>query len=64
MDDVFRHTESGTGHPQLNVKVTGGISVNLHFIKRKFGCLWGVAVHRKHFQDLTSRTTFHIKNLL
>lgn len=63
MDDVFRHTESGTGHPQLNVKVTGGISVNLHFIKRKFGCLWGVAVHRKHL-DLTSRTTFHIKNLL
>lgn len=36
MDDVFRHTESGTGRPQLNVKVTGGISVNLHFIKRNF----------------------------
>lgn len=36
MDDVFRHTESGTGCPQLNVKVTGGISVNLHFINMKF----------------------------
>lgn len=36
----------------------------LAFYQEEFWCFLGVAVHRNRIQDLTSRTTFHIKNLL
>lgn len=69
VEDVLRHTESGIVRPRLDVKVTGVVIVYSEPASHPETVLvspWGVAVgvHPKHFQDLTSRTLLHIKDLL
>lgn len=69
MKDVLRHTESGIGRPRLDKKVTGGVIVYSEppsHPETVSVSPWGVAigVYPKHFQDLTSGTLLHMKNLL
>lgn len=67
VEDVLRHTESGPsstgceGHRRCDVYSEPASHPETVLVSP-----WGVAVgvHPKHFQDLTSRTLLHMKDLL
>nr|XP_011435772.2 uncharacterized protein LOC105334139 [Crassostrea gigas] len=69
VEDVLRHTESGIGRSRLDVKVTGCVIVYSEPAFHPETVLVSprgvaVGVHPKHFQDLTSRTLLHMKDML